>query len=377
MKANTTLKGMTWSHPRGYDPLIRCSDIWRELRGVAVEWDKRSLQDFESFPVEELARTYDLIIIDHPHVGQITSQSCLTPLDDPHRLTECGVLEDGSIGQSFRSYNWQGRQWALPVDAAAQVQAWRPDKMAAPLKSWPEVLRLAATRRVMLPLLPPHSLMVFMSLCANLGRPCSVETGDLIDPVTGARVFEMMAALNRFLDPSCYDMDPIAVLEALSQTDPDCFCSPLIYGYVSYAQEGFRPARLAFADFPAAGGSGPIGSVLGGTGIAVSSRTSHRKEAVDFAYWISSADVQRGPYAAAGGQPGHAAAWSDDGVNRPVLDFYKATRATLDGAWVRPRFDGYMAFQHQASERIVFGLKGNEPAQEVVKDLTRLFGESA
>ena len=76
-----TLKGMTWSHPRGYDPMVACSKLWQEQTGATVEWDKRSLQDFESFPVEELAREYDLIVIDHPHVGQITRENCLLPLD--------------------------------------------------------------------------------------------------------------------------------------------------------------------------------------------------------------------------------------------------------------------------------------------------------
>ena len=50
-----------------------------------------------------------------------------------------------------------------------------------------------------------------------------------------------------------------------------------------------------------------------------------------------------------GGQPGHAAAWEDDAVNRAAADFYRATRQTLEGAWVRPRHDGYMHFQHAAS----------------------------
>ena len=60
--------------------------------GVAIDWDKRSLQDFESFPVEELARAYDLIVIDHPHVGQITGEGCLAPLDVPGRETERAAL---------------------------------------------------------------------------------------------------------------------------------------------------------------------------------------------------------------------------------------------------------------------------------------------
>ena len=86
--SSVTLKGMTWSHPRGYDPMVACSALWKEKTGVEIAWDKRSLQDFESFPVEELARAYDLIVIDHPHVGQITGEGCLAPLDVAGRETE-------------------------------------------------------------------------------------------------------------------------------------------------------------------------------------------------------------------------------------------------------------------------------------------------
>ncbi|RWE52997.1 MAG: carbohydrate ABC transporter substrate-binding protein, partial [Mesorhizobium sp.] len=82
------------------------------------------------------------------------------------------------------------------------------------------------------------------------------------------------------------------------------------------------------------------------------------------------------PYAAAGGQPGHAAAWEDDVVNAATGNFYRDTRATLEGAWVRPRHDGYMAFQPQASDRINEGLAGRQDARRVVADINRLFRES-
>jgi multiple sugar transport system substrate-binding protein len=97
---------------------------------------------------------------------------------------------------------------------------------------------------------------------------------------------------------------------------------------------------------------------------------------MDFAYWIASGDVQRGPYAVGGGQPGHAAAWEDDAVNAAAGNFYRDTRATLEGAWVRPRHDGYMTFQQQASDRINEGLAGRQDARRVVADINRLFRES-
>ena len=375
--SNVTLKGMTWSHPRGYDPMVACSKIWQEKTGVTVEWDKRSLQDFETYPVEELARAYDMIIIDHPHVGQITNEKCLLPLDVEGGEAERQALAGASVGASYPSYNWQGRQWAFPVDAATQVQAFRPDLIEAAPASWNDMLALARQGRVLLPLRPPHTLMVFYTLSGNLGKACATEgPGELIDLDTGSTVFEMMCEIAALVDPACFGMDPIAVFEAMAEPGSRIACSPLIYGYLSYSIAGFRPKLIKFADIPVAGTLGPVGSALGGTGLAVSAFTKSPKEALDFTYWIASGDVQKGPYAAAGGQPGHAAAWEDAAVNAATSDFYRGTRATLETAWVRPRHDGYMDFQQVASDRINAGLLGKEKAGDVVKDLNRLFGDS-
>jgi ABC-type sugar transport system, periplasmic component len=372
--ADITLKGMTWSHPRGYDPMVACSKAWQEKSGVSIEWDKRSLQDFESFPVEELARQYDLIVIDHPHVGQITDEGCLLPLDRPERAREFEALARGSVGKSFPSYNWRGHQWAFPIDAATQVLAFRPDLIETPPRTWDQVLDLARAGRVLLPLRPPHSLMTFFTLCGNLGTPCSTEREQpFVDPETGKRAFELIRELAAHVDPACRTMDPIAVLDRMGESGSGIAVSPLIYGYVSYSMQGFRDRRIAFADMPVIGDSGPIGSALGGTGIAVSAFSVHPEAAIDFAYWVAGADIQSDLYWRSGGQPGHAAGWEDDGANAATLDFYRATRPTLEGAWLRPRHNGYMAFQHAASERLNQGLEGGEAAANVVATLNEMF----
>jgi multiple sugar transport system substrate-binding protein len=364
---------MTWSHPRGYAPMLVCSELWRERTGIEIDWDARSLQDFESYPVEQLARTYDLIVIDHPHVGQVTAEGCLAPLNGAEREAELAALAAASVGPSFASYEWQGTQWALPIDAAALVQTWRPDILAAPPARWSDVAALAGEGRVLLPLRPPHSLMVFCTLCANLGQPCSDEGGgDFVGAEFGATVFEMMREMAALIDPACLGMDPIAVLERMAGAGSPFACAPLAYSYVNYAMPGFRANRLRFGDIPAAGSQGPVGSVIGGTGIAVSAFSDARDAAIDFAYWIASSDVQRGPYARADGQPAHADAWDDAAVNAASGDFYHSTRATLDAAWVRPRYDGYMAFQQAAAERLCEGLAGGHAARNVVDDLNRL-----
>lgn len=368
----TTLKGMTWSHPRGYDPMVATAKAWAEKTGVQIEWDKRSLQDFETFPVEELARQYDMIVIDHPHVGQIVAENCLAPLDVPGREAERHALAEGSVGQSYPSYTYAGHQWAFPIDAATQVMAYRADLIDAP-RSWDDVVTLAKIGRVAFPLLPPHSMMSFFTLTANLGHPCAVENGPLVDTDTGIRAIEMLAEVARDLDPADFAMDPIAASEAMARPDAKLALMPLGYGYVSYAVPGFRPHQLTFADIPLPGAKG---SALGGTGIAVSAFSRNQDAAIDYAYWVASAEVQRGLYASSGGQPGHATAWEDEAVNAAAGNFYRATRKTLEGAYVRPRHNGYMAFQDAASKRLNAGLIAREAPATILADLDHLLRES-
>nr|WP_272212529.1 hypothetical protein [Marinicella sp. W31]MDC2878441.1 hypothetical protein [Marinicella sp. W31] len=226
--------------------------------GVSIEWDKRSLQDFESFPVKELARQYDLIVIDHPHVGQITAESCLTPLDVAGREDEGAALEKGSVGASCPSYHYEGRQWAFPLDAAAQVMAYREDLVSEVPEDWENLMELASEGRVLLPLRPPHNLMTFYTLAANAGTPCRNDVaGPLIAMDDGIAIYERLAELASMVPAENFAMDPIAVLEALAAPQPTAVLSPYIYGYVNYAIDGFRPHRLTFADIPALGEMAP------------------------------------------------------------------------------------------------------------------------
>lgn len=349
-----------------------CSAQWKARTGVAITWDRRSLQDFESYPVEELAQQYDLVVIDHPHVGQITRSACLRPF-------ETGETHDsakGTVGASFASYNWDGRQWALPIDAASQVLAFRPDRLGNAPQQWDDVLDLARAGRVALPMRAPHSLMCLYTLCAQMGAPAQIDATMLFDESIAADVCERLRALMQYVDPTCYTMDPIAVFEEMAQIESPIDCVPLIYGYVSYAGAGFRPARIQFADMPSLGNCGPKGSALGGTGLAVSSLGHHQAEAAAFAVWVASGEVQRSLYAKAGGQPAHAGAWDDAEVNVASYGFYRETRATLNHAWVRPRHDGYMPFQHAASVRMSEALPGSEPARSIISDINNMYRAS-
>ena len=352
------LRGMTWSDPRGYDPVVAAAKAFADIEpGVSIVWDKRSLQGFESTPVDELAASYDLMVIDHPHVGAVAGQGCLLPFEAHASGFDLDRLRGESVGKSFESYFLRGHQWALPIDAATQVQAIRPDLLAAPVTRFAQVVELARQGLVVWPLRPPHSLMNFYTLAANIGAPCAVAPCALVPRAAGLRVLEALQTLADAVDPVCYTMDPIAAYEALVEGGRFVMI-PYAYLYAPYARQGYRGHRISYHNIPALGEMGPIGSALGGTGIAISARTAHPEICTRFAIWLAGAEVQAGLYAGNNGQPGNARAWADEAVNLAVGGAYKNTRLTHEAAWLRPRHAGYMAFQEEASGIVNDALRG-------------------
>jgi multiple sugar transport system substrate-binding protein len=376
MTADIILRGMTWSDPRGYDPVVAAAEVFSTLHpGVQIQWEKRSLQGFESTPVDELAANFDLMVIDHPHVGSVVAENCLLPIDRHSDADSLLRLEGETVGKSFASYRLAGYQWALPIDVATQVQAIRPDLQDRPATNWADVIAAARDGAVLWPLRPPHVLMSFFTLAANLGDPCAVTKGPLVDRKTGLAVLAALQALADLVDPACLTMDPIAALNALSESRTHSLV-PLTYLYAPYARAGYRTNCIAFHDLPALGTGGPIGSALGGTGIAISARTAHPELCTHFALWLASADVQRGLYASHNGQPGNARAWGDDTVNAAVGNSYVQTRLTHEAAWLRPRHLGYMGFQEEGSHILLEAITGRVQHEAALDALDQRFVES-
>ena len=76
------LKGITWDHPRGYEPLRAASKEYsKEHPNVRISWKVRSLKEFGDMPIEDLIETYDIITIDHPYMGQALQNNLLVPLE--------------------------------------------------------------------------------------------------------------------------------------------------------------------------------------------------------------------------------------------------------------------------------------------------------
>lgn len=386
----TRLCGVTWDHPRGLDSL-RAAEAARRAEGgdaIVVTWTARSLKDFGDLLPDTLAARYDLLVIDHPHVPHAAAAGLLLPLDGTVFDAGLADLAAQSVGPSHASYQYAGRQWALAIDAAAQVSAWRPDLLLVPPRTWDEVFVLAAAGKVLWPAAPTDAIASFLTIAASRGTPVNPVPGaGLLPAADGLAVLAHLHRLADAVPARCLSANPIEIAEWLVSDDSFSLV-PLTYGYSNYTRAGFRHRQLAYGDMPVSpwgnpspGGSPspagePAGSCLGGAGIAVSARSEHPVAAVRHAFWLASAATQRGPYFAGGGQPANAVAWDDEAVNTVAPGFFRATRRTLDLAWVRPRHPGWPRFQEQAGIVVNQALRREIGDSQCLARLDRLYEET-
>lgn len=373
--AAVRLRGMTWDHRRAVDPLRETHAMFaREHPGIAIEWHARPLHGFEFTPVAELARAYDMIILDHPFCGDIAASRCLLPLDD----ILSGDARKAFIGPSLESYAYDGHAWAVPVDAACQVAVSRPDLMAklgaTPPKDWAALLDLGrgASRhgvKLAIGLRGVHSLMTFFTLCANLGQPCAAEPGGpLADPATARAALAHLRELLSFCPAEALDWNSIALHDAMVTRDDLVFC-PAVYCYATYAEADQR-RPLRFHDFP--GPQGPCGSTIGGTGLGISAYCQNPEAALAYARFAATAAAQSA-FASHHGQPARLDAWKDEGINARFGGCYRDTLQTMEGCWIRPRFAGYLAFQATAGDLIEQHLRGAIGERHLLDRLQRSF----
>ncbi|MTH78523.1 ABC transporter substrate-binding protein [Paracoccus aestuariivivens] len=361
--------GLTWDHPRGRHALEAAA-----RQGGPVRWEVQPLEGFESAPIAENCARYDLVVLDHPHLGEALAADCLRPLDEIFSPDELRAIADRAIGPSMESYVMAGRVWALPLDAATQVMAWRPDLLEQAPVTWDEVATLSRrTGRVALSLAGPHAWLSFLSVCHAIRPDLDLREGDTSVPrAVAIRALTILADLAQRSPASVLGKNPIGILEHMSGGHDDVALCPLVYGYVNYAAPS-RSVPLRFANAPRIAAGQPPGSILGGTGIAVSRRAQVDEALRAHLLWLLGPEAQQGFIPAHDGQPGTRAAWHDPAVNAACGNFFSDTAETLEAASIRPRHDGGIAYQTAASAAIRAGFAAGTDPANLADELEAMF----
>jgi multiple sugar transport system substrate-binding protein len=369
------LRGITWDHRRAIDPLTATLPGFRRNHpDVEITWQSRSLHGFEFAPVFELARDFDLIILDHPFCGAIAQSKCLLALD--------GLLDGldaAFVGPTLASYRYDGHVWALPVDAACQVAVSRPDLMAElgqPVpRTWEEMFALArvSSRRGMklaVAFKGVHSLMTFFTLCANLGAPCATETTEpFVDRETAREALGTMRQLIALCPAEALDWNSIALHDAMVARNDLVYC-PAVYCYATYAEAGVR-RPLRFHDLPGLGSADPRGSTIGGTALGVSALCPEPEAALSYARFMLQPVTQAG-FALYHGQPARTEAWDSPEIDLRFGRCFSATRKTMEACWIRPRYDGYLGFQARGGALVESHLRGDLDESALLAALAEL-----
>ena len=354
------LKGTAWDHPRAFAGLHAVNPaISAALGGARIEWDVHSLADFSAAPLSNTADHYDLVLFDHPYSGDASRGLLL----DLSRYLAPSVLDDlrsDTVGFGVDLFDYDGGVWGLPIDAACQVAAYRPDLCAragmdeAYLRSATlsdivdrlrrEKLKLAISFRGV------GSFMCFLSYCHQLGAVPFAREGELVPREIGVEVVQLM---HRILDaavPEVMDWISITCLEEMARRDDLAYC-PTIFGFSPYSHDSYgtvdgrRP--LNFTAPPLARIGARQSSIIGGAGIGVSAKTRHPELAAKAVELLMSREMQR-EMALASGQPGRRSTWVDPQVNAVSRGFFANTLSTIEQGYIRPRFPGWVPRQTRA-----------------------------
>ena len=355
IEAMVELTGITWNHTRGYLPMVATAQRFSEIHSdVSIVWQKRSLQQFADAPLVDLASRFDLLVIDHPSIGEAVHQNLLLPLDEHLTADYLADQAANSVGQSHASYAYGGHQYALSIDAATPVSGYRPDLLKragfGPPATWAELLALARRGLVTIPAIPIDSLMNVFMLANALGAETFNQPGQVIPQVEGAQALSLLREFVQLSAPGCLDRNPIRTWQLLADSDTVAYC-PFAYGYSNYSRAGYAANIIRAGGLVTFNGKF-LRSTLGGAGLAISRFCKCPEQALAYAEFTASPLIQKTLYAQSGGQPGHRSAWLDPAVNAANANFFANTLSTLDSAWVRPRFAGFIAFQETASNLV-------------------------
>jgi len=379
VKRAPRLRGVTWGHRRAIDPLVTATEAYERTFGrVGADWSVRDLKAFEHQPLAEAVADCDLLVFDHPFIGEIAGSGLFRPVDD------CVAADDDAFaGPSLATYRWHGQLWGAPVDAATMNAIYRDDLLRQvdheiPQK-WQDVIALGDRLRrkgLWLGLAngDHHGFLAAGTLMHNAGASWGGGSdGLVIDRDALGEALSALAEANAFAPPECLGMNSIALHDAMTSRDDIAYC-PMTYGYATYGEADFGVRRLSFGPSPGRVAPYEAGTLIGGAAIGITAHCRDVEAAKAFVGWLVSPDAQLGIFAQHHGQPAIEAAWIDPAIDRRFNGYFSAVHSTLRSAAVRPRFRGFGRFERVAGQIVGRFLGGETTLPAAVAAIVDLSG---
>jgi multiple sugar transport system substrate-binding protein len=214
-----------------------------------------------------------------------------------------------------------------------------------------------------------------MGLCVSYGSSVAIARDQFLDRTIALQSLETLRELASLLPDTIYGYNPFLLYEDMANCDTIAYC-PFAFTYSNYSRGGFAPNRLRF-NAPITLSTGhPQRTVLGGTGIGISSQCHASDVALAYCLFVASASCQTNIYGLAGGQPASLTACNDPTLNLVTDNFFVRTLSSVQNAYIRPRYSGYIPVQAQGGLPIIEYLRHDLPATNVVDKLEELYRTS-
>ena len=366
-----SLRVVAWDDPRCVEPLRCAASVWHERTGRQIEISRRPLTAFNDQPLRELSPQCDVMVVDYPHMAQAIEEQAIAPIGD---LVDASVIkraEDRSVGSAQASFLVDGVVSGLASDAACHVSAHRPGwfekRGIDPPLNWEEVFALqdAVPGSVALALYHTDAISCLLSLLAARGSGPVGGNAMFQDRASAVDAVALLGRLASVVEGFCWRCTPRDIFHE-TESRPGVAFIPLTFGYIGRT----APERGGWRFGPPPSN---CGSLLGGAGMAVSSKTTVVEEAAAFASWYCSDEGQR-LAARNGGQPAGLAGWEDAEANAATDDFFGRTQATQESAWVRPLSVWWPKAQVELGTTLVDLLRCGVRPEQAVGELEAVYG---
>lgn len=369
------ITGVAWAHRRCWGPLDADADESK----FHIRWNRRSLYSFGEGDLGEFADANDLIIYDHPFVGDVCDRGLMLDLRQFLGADDIEMLERNQVGASYKSYHFDDGIWALPIDSAATTAAWRPNllrEIGCELpKTIDDVFDLARRAKeqgkwVAWAAKPTDLFCSYISMVASMGMAVGHEEGPFTPRELSAEVVEKMKMLRGLVHPKSLQWNPIQLFDHMSSND-DVVYSPYAFNYVNYSTANER--GLAFGSSPRMVSDQPARGLLGGAGIGISAKSRNPEAAFAYAMRLIDPAFQASDYVANGGQPGMRSAWVSPECDEMANGFFSNCLQAMDDAFLRPTIPGFVSFFHEGTHRLSDMMNDNTSHDEFWNWLTNFY----
>ena len=365
------LRIVAWDDPRCTDPLRAVSPIWKAKHNQDIKIMCRSLSAFNDQPLSEISPICDVMIVDYPHMCQAVSEEAIADIHTILPDSKITPVTSAMIGTAQQSFQVGDTTPAIASDAACQLSAYRPHMLQKygykqPPATWESLIQMVEKhpQSVVFSTYPSDICCIAMSLVLYHGAVTSTDSDFFSDTHAGMWAIEMLKKITQFLPAYCWQSTPQRVFQQV-QTDDTTAYIAFTFGYPQ--KSTLENGGWRYTSVPE-----NTPTIMGGAGMAVSSKSPQQQQAGRFIIWYCGQEGQIHT-ARNGGLPSGVSGWKDSIANSRTHGYYSCVKDAQIRSVVRPLARWWPNAQIQIGETLCRMIQAQAPTKQIFDTVQNLY----